>query len=204
MKIIIKEDRKINVVPNQVDFGCSIRCIAKLQNLPTYPRSIFVFHRAAVATVRSLETTLETARRVEGGWFGARRIGRRRGSRNSKRSGRWRRVKDGRTANRKNRSSRSRNGTRPHLRRWDRGNRLATADRLRGAIGRTDGMAGDRRSRRPAEEQFRIKTPSRETAAKSEEARAAEAAKTTRLRALRLAKEAADRDAQKRARPRPA
>jgi hypothetical protein len=38
-----------------------------------------------------------------------------------------------------------------------------------------------------------MKTPSRETAAKSEEARAAEAAKTTRLRTLRLAKEAADR-----------
>ena len=40
-----------------------------------------------------------------------------------------------------------------------------------------------------------MKTPSRETAAKFDEARAAEAAKTARLRALRLAKEAADRDA---------
>jgi hypothetical protein len=39
-----------------------------------------------------------------------------------------------------------------------------------------------------------MKTPSRETAAKFDEARAAEAAKTARLRALRLAKEAADRD----------
>jgi hypothetical protein len=48
-----------------------------------------------------------------------------------------------------------------------------------------------------------MKTPSREIAAKSEDARAAEAAKITRLRALRLAKEAADRDAQQRARPRP-
>ena len=41
-----------------------------------------------------------------------------------------------------------------------------------------------------------MKTPSRETAAKFDEARAAEAAKTARLRALRLAKEAADRDAE--------
>jgi hypothetical protein len=41
----------------------------------------------------------------------------------------------------------------------------------------------------------KMKTPSRETTAKVEEERAAEAAKTTRLRALRLAKEAADRDA---------
>jgi hypothetical protein len=41
-----------------------------------------------------------------------------------------------------------------------------------------------------------MKTPSRETAAKFEDARAAEAAKTARLRALRLAKEAADRDAE--------
>jgi hypothetical protein len=40
-----------------------------------------------------------------------------------------------------------------------------------------------------------MKTPSRETEARSVEARAAEVAKTTRLRALRLAKEAADRDA---------
>ena len=40
-----------------------------------------------------------------------------------------------------------------------------------------------------------MKTPLRETAAKFDEARAAEAAKTARLRALRLAKEAADRDA---------
>ncbi len=41
----------------------------------------------------------------------------------------------------------------------------------------------------------RMKTPSGEMAARAEEARVAEAAKTTRLRALRLAKEAADRDA---------
>jgi hypothetical protein len=41
-----------------------------------------------------------------------------------------------------------------------------------------------------------MKTTSRETAAKFETARAAEAAKTARLRALRLAKEAADRDAE--------
>ena len=40
-----------------------------------------------------------------------------------------------------------------------------------------------------------MKTPRRETAAKFEDARATEAAKTARLRALRLAKEAADRDA---------
>ena len=39
------------------------------------------------------------------------------------------------------------------------------------------------------------KTPSRETVARSAETQAAEAAKTTRLRALRLAKEAADHDA---------
>ena len=49
-----------------------------------------------------------------------------------------------------------------------------------------------------------MKTPSREIAANSEDARAAEAAKITRLRALRLAKEAADRDAQQKARSRPA
>jgi hypothetical protein len=41
-----------------------------------------------------------------------------------------------------------------------------------------------------------MKTPSRETPATFEDARAAEAAKTARLRALRLAKEAADRDAE--------
>jgi hypothetical protein len=40
-----------------------------------------------------------------------------------------------------------------------------------------------------------MKTPSRETAARSAEARAAEVTKTARLRALRLAKEAIDRDA---------
>jgi hypothetical protein len=40
-----------------------------------------------------------------------------------------------------------------------------------------------------------MKTPSRETAARSAEARASEIAKTERLRGLRLAKEAADRDA---------
>lgn len=39
-----------------------------------------------------------------------------------------------------------------------------------------------------------MKTPSRETAAQAEEARTAEAAKTARLRAQRLSKEAADRD----------
>jgi hypothetical protein len=40
-----------------------------------------------------------------------------------------------------------------------------------------------------------MKTRLRETAATFEDARATEAAKTARLRALRLAKEAADRDA---------
>jgi len=40
-----------------------------------------------------------------------------------------------------------------------------------------------------------MKTPSREMAAKADEERAAAATKITRLRALRLAKEAADRDA---------
>jgi hypothetical protein len=40
-----------------------------------------------------------------------------------------------------------------------------------------------------------MKTPSRETAARSAEARTAEVAKTAHLRALRLAKEATDRDA---------
>ena len=39
-----------------------------------------------------------------------------------------------------------------------------------------------------------MKTPSRETAAQAEEARTAEAAKTARLRTLRLSKEAADRN----------
>jgi hypothetical protein len=55
------------------------------------------------------------------------------------------------------------------------------------------GIAADRSELR---EVGRMKTPSRETAAKFEDARAVEAAKTARLRALRLAKEAADRDAQ--------
>ena len=41
-----------------------------------------------------------------------------------------------------------------------------------------------------------MKTPSRDTIAMAEDARAAEAAKTTRLRALRLAKEAADRSSE--------
>jgi len=41
-------------------------------------------------------------------------------------------------------------------------------------------------------EHSRVKSPSRETAARSAETRATETAKTTRLRALRLAKEAAD------------
>jgi hypothetical protein len=43
--------------------------------------------------------------------------------------------------------------------------------------------------------QSKLKTPSREMAAKAEEVRATEAAKTARLRGLRLAKEAADREA---------
>jgi hypothetical protein len=55
------------------------------------------------------------------------------------------------------------------------------------------GIAADRSELR---ELGRMKTPSRETAAKFEDTRAAEAAKTARLRALRLAKEAADRDAE--------
>jgi hypothetical protein len=55
------------------------------------------------------------------------------------------------------------------------------------------GIAADRSEQR---EVGRMKTPSRETAAKFEDARAAEAAKTARLRALRLAKEAAERDAE--------
>jgi len=55
------------------------------------------------------------------------------------------------------------------------------------------GIVADRSELR---EVGRMKTPSRETAAKFEDARAAEAAKTARLRALRLAKEAADRDAE--------
>ena len=45
------------------------------------------------------------------------------------------------------------------------------------------------------------KTPSRETVLKAGEARVAEAEKTTRLRALRLAKEAADREAAQHALP---
>jgi hypothetical protein len=48
-----------------------------------------------------------------------------------------------------------------------------------------------------------MKTPSREMAARAEEKRAADAAKTTRLRALRLAKEAADHAAQLAAPPPP-
>jgi hypothetical protein len=64
-------------------------------------------------------------------------------------------------------------------------------------------MAGGRRDRRPPEERFGRKVPSRETAARAEEARVAEAAKTARLRALRLAKETADRDAAQTAAPTP-
>jgi hypothetical protein len=40
-----------------------------------------------------------------------------------------------------------------------------------------------------------VRTPSRETTARSAEARTAEAVKIARLRALRLAKEASDRNA---------
>jgi hypothetical protein len=56
-------------------------------------------------------------------------------------------------------------------------------------------MSGDKARRRIAE-QFRMKTTSSQAVANPQEAREAEAAKTTRLRALRLAKEAADRDAE--------
>lgn len=44
-------------------------------------------------------------------------------------------------------------------------------------------------------EHSRVRTPSRETTARSAEARTAEAVKIARLRALRLAKEASDRNA---------
>jgi hypothetical protein len=48
-----------------------------------------------------------------------------------------------------------------------------------------------------------MKTPSREMAAKAEEQRSAQTAKIARLRALRLAKEAVDRDALQSAAPPP-
>jgi hypothetical protein len=56
-------------------------------------------------------------------------------------------------------------------------------------------VAGDKLMSQRRKEHSRMKTPSRETAARSAEVLAAEVAKTSRLRALRLAKEAADRDA---------
>lgn len=47
----------------------------------------------------------------------------------------------------------------------------------------------------------KLKTPSSEMVARAEEERTAEAAKTVRLRALRLAKETADREAARQAPP---
>jgi hypothetical protein len=65
--------------------------------------------------------------------------------------------------------------------------------RLRAHATRRAGeMAGDNRGRRSAEQRLRVDV---EIAATTERERAAAAAKTTRLRALRLAKEAADRAA---------
>ena len=75
------------------------------------------------------------------------------------------------------------------------------AQRLAAAIGRSGGMAGDRRDRRAPRVQSGIKALSAEAAARVEETRVAEAAKTVRLRALRLAKEAGDRAAAQRAAP---
>jgi len=62
-------------------------------------------------------------------------------------------------------------------------------------------MAGSKRDRRSPAERLGMKTVPRETAAYAEKARVAEAEKTARLRALRLAKEAADRAATPSARP---
>jgi hypothetical protein len=57
-------------------------------------------------------------------------------------------------------------------------------------------MAASERHRQMAEEALSMKkTPARATVTKQEETNAAEGAKTMRLRALRLAKEAADREA---------
>lgn len=50
---------------------------------------------------------------------------------------------------------------------------------------------------------LRMKIALRETAARAEEVRVAEAAKTARLRALRLAKDSADRDVAQDAEPTP-
>lgn len=49
--------------------------------------------------------------------------------------------------------------------------------------------------------QSRLKTPSREIVARADDARATEVTKTARLRGLRLAKEAADREAAQQAPP---
>jgi len=56
-------------------------------------------------------------------------------------------------------------------------------------------MAGDRRDRRTPQKRLGMKALSRETAARIEEERDAEVAKTARLRALRLAKGTAAGDA---------
>jgi hypothetical protein len=63
------------------------------------------------------------------------------------------------------------------------------------AIGQVGGMADGRRDRRISGKRSGMTALSRETAARIEEARDAEVAKTARLRALRLAKETAARDA---------
>jgi hypothetical protein len=57
-----------------------------------------------------------------------------------------------------------------------------------------DARGGTGTCRRVSDRRAEMKQPSREMAARADEARAAESAKTARLRALRLAKEAADRE----------
>lgn len=64
-------------------------------------------------------------------------------------------------------------------------------------------MAGGKRDRRPAQDRSGKRAPPSETVVRAEQERAAEAAKTARLRALRLAKESADRDAARNAAPSP-
>ena len=66
---------------------------------------------------------------------------------------------------------------------------------LAGGSGLVGGMAGNRRDRRAPGERLGMKTAPQEAAALAAEVRLAEAAKAARLRALRLAKEAADRAA---------
>jgi hypothetical protein len=147
-----------------------------------------------IAPVRGARTTRETAGPVAGSVRCSRLI-------LGKRSRRWRSRNDGPTAKQRSQSNRNRATFRRYLRRSHRRWRVATAQPLAAAIGRSGEMAGGRRDRRPPDVRSGVKALSRVAAAHVEEARVAEAAKTARLRALRLAKEASDRAAAQRVAP---